>query len=67
MNGNILIYIGFAFIVIGIAYKYGLLGWFGNLPGDIKYRGENTFVFIPITSMLLVSVALSLIFRFFNR
>ena len=67
MNGNIFIYIGFAFIVVGIAYKYGLLGRFGNLPGDIKYKGENTFVFIPITSMLLISVVLSLILRLFNR
>jgi len=67
MNGNLLIYIGIGFIVAGIAYKYGLLGWFGNLPGDIKYQTEHTFVFIPITSMLLVSALLSLIFWLMGR
>ncbi len=67
MNGNLLIYIGIGLIVAGIAYKYGLLGWFGNLPGDIKYQTEHTFVFIPITSMLIVSVLLSLIFWLMGR
>ena len=65
--GNTLIYIGIGLIIAGVAYKYGLLGWFGNLPGDIKYKGEHTFVFIPITSMLLVSVILSLLMWFFRR
>jgi hypothetical protein len=35
--------------------------WFGKLPGDIYYRSENTIVFIPIVSMLLVSAVLSVI------
>jgi len=67
MNGNLLIYLGIGLIVAGIAYKYGLLGWFGNLPGDIKYQTEHTFIFIPLTSMLLVSAVVSLIMWFFNR
>ena len=67
MNGNILIYIGVGFIFAGIAYKYGLIGWFGNLPGDIKYQTEHTFVFIPITSMLIVSALLSLVFWLIGR
>ena len=67
MNGNLLIYIGIGLIVAGIAYKYGLLGWFGNLPGDIKYQTEHTFVFIPITSMLIVSALLSVIFWLMGR
>ncbi len=67
MNGNLLIYLGIGLIVAGIAYKYGLLDWFGNLPGDIKYQTEHTFVFIPIVSMLLVSAVVSLIMWFFNR
>ncbi len=67
MNGNLLIYLGIGLIVAGIAYKYGLLGWFGNLPGDIKYQTEHTYVFIPLASMLLVSAVVSLIMWFFNR
>jgi len=65
--GNTLIYIGIGLIVAGIAYKYGLLGWFGNLPGDIRYKGEHTLVFIPFTSMVLISIVLSLVLHFLNR
>ncbi len=65
--GNTLIYIGIGLILAGVAYKFGLLSWFGNLPGDIKYKGEHTFVFIPITSMLLLSALFSFIMWFFNR
>ena len=65
--GNTLIYIGIGLIIAGFAYKFGLLNWFGNLPGDIRYRGEHTFVFMPVTSMLLLSVLFSLILWFFNK
>jgi hypothetical protein len=65
--GNTLIFIGIGLIVAGIAFKFGLLDWFGNLPGDIKYKGEHTFVFIPITSMLIVSALFSLIMWLMNR
>jgi len=65
--GNAIIYIGMGIVVIGLAYKFGLLGWFGNLPGDIKYQNDNTSVFIPFTSMILISIVGSLIMRFFSR
>ena len=65
--GNTIIYIGIAVIMVGIAYKFGLLGWFGNLPGDIKYHNENTSVFVPLTSMILISIVGSLIMHFFGR
>jgi len=37
------------------------LTWFGNLPGDIKVEKENFKFYAPIVSMILVSIALSLI------
>ncbi len=60
--GDTLILVGAGLILAGIAYKFGLLEWFGNLPGDIRYRSGNTYLFVPITSMLLISALLSLIF-----
>jgi len=44
----------------------GALSWFGRLPGDIHIEGEQGRVFIPITSMLLLSLVLSLIFSLFR-
>ena len=53
---------GICLIVIGLLVYSGGLNWFGRLPGDIRYESERTGVYIPIVSMLLVSLALSLIF-----
>ncbi len=51
--------VGALLVVVGLLVYTGALSWFGRLPGDIRIEGEHTRVYIPITSMLLVSVALS--------
>lgn len=65
--GRALIVAGVAAIVIGLLVRTGALAWFGNLPGDIRIESERTRVFIPVTSMLLVSVVLSLLVSLFRR
>lgn len=58
---------GVCLIVIGFLIFSGGFNWFGKLPGDIHYEGEHTQVYIPIVSMLLVSLALTLIFNLIRR
>jgi hypothetical protein len=55
---NLLIVIGAGILLVGVVLRFfpSLFSWFGHLPGDIRYQGENTQVLIPITSMLIVSV-----------
>jgi hypothetical protein len=69
-GSDLLILAGVALIAAGVLARFGLLAWFGNLPGDIRFEGENSRGFIPITSMILVSIALSaaanLLLRFFR-
>ena len=43
------------------------LSWFGNLPGDIKIEKENFKFYFPITSMILVSIALSFLLWLFRK
>jgi hypothetical protein len=66
---NLLILIGASLLVIGVALRYfpGLFSWFGNLPGDIRRETENATVFIPITSMLVVSVILTVVLNLVGR
>jgi hypothetical protein len=61
--GNLLMVIGASVLVLGALVRFapGLFGWFGNLPGDVRIENENSRVFIPITSMIVVSVALTII------
>ncbi|HEY8096267.1 MAG TPA: DUF2905 domain-containing protein [Methylobacter sp.] len=67
--GKLLAAIGVVLVFIGLAVSYApwLISWFGRLPGDIRIEGEQRFVFIPITSMLVVSVVLTLIINLFFR
>ena len=45
------------------APRRSLFGWFGRLPGDIRYESSGTRIYIPLTSMLIVSVVLTLLFQ----
>ena len=59
--GLLIIGAGLSLAVVGLVVYLGGFSWFGRLPGDIRYQGENTRVFIPITSMLLASAILTLL------
>jgi hypothetical protein len=50
-----------AIVLIGFLIWSGAFGWFGRLPGDIRYESGSTRVYVPLVSMLLISVVLSLI------
>ncbi|MFC3862406.1 DUF2905 domain-containing protein [Deinococcus antarcticus] len=69
---KLVIFLGIALILVGLLWAYSpatlrtLFGWFGRLPGDIRYQNGNTFVFVPWVSMLLVSVLISIVSRFFR-
>jgi magnesium-transporting ATPase (P-type) len=61
--GKYIIFAGIILVIIGaIMWLFGdKLGWFGNLPGDIKIKKDNFSFYAPITSMFLFSVVLSFI------
>jgi predicted PurR-regulated permease PerM len=54
---------GFVLLIIGLILYFvpNLFSWFGKLPGDIRIIKENSRVYIPITSMVLISVVLTLL------
>ena len=58
---------GLLVLVIGVLMYFGALSWFGHLPGDIRVERESVRIYIPITSMLLLSVALSLLLYLVRR
>ena len=65
--GLLLIVGGAGVILIGVLVYSGGLSWFGKLPGDIRYESGRTHVYIPLVSMLLVSLVLSLIMYLLRR
>ncbi|OGW75608.1 MAG: hypothetical protein A2Z72_08500 [Omnitrophica bacterium RBG_13_46_9] len=67
--GKSLIIFGMVLIIIGIFFVLGgRISWFGRLPGDILISKKNFTFYFPITTCILISVALSVIFfLFFKR
>lgn len=65
--GLIVIIGGACLILAGLLIYSGALNWFGRLPGDIRYEGEHTRIYVPIVSMLIISIALSLILYLVRR
>jgi hypothetical protein len=67
--GKLLIIIGGCVFLVGVVVTLlpNAFSWFGNLPGDIKYQSENSSVFIPITSMIVLSLMLNLVLFLFRR
>ncbi|HEX4558634.1 MAG TPA: DUF2905 domain-containing protein [Mycobacterium sp.] len=56
---------GLLLLVGGLLAWTGALSGLGNLPGDIRISRGNTRIYIPITSMLLVSPALNVLLWLF--
>ena len=67
--GKLLAIIGLALLVIGLMINYApwLINWFGKLPGDINIEDEKKWVFIPITSLFVISIILTIIVNLFFR
>jgi hypothetical protein len=64
-----LIIAGLVLVVVGLILHYapGVFGWFGRLPGDIRIESERGKFFFPITSMVIVSIVLTVLFNLFRR
>jgi hypothetical protein len=61
-----LIIAGIVLIAAGLLWplisKIGL----GRLPGDILIRREGFSLYFPLTTMIIISIVLTLIFRFWG-
>ena len=65
--GRLLIGAGVALVVLGALVWSGALAWFGRLPGDIRIERDTVRVYVPLASMLLLSIALSLLLQIARR
>lgn len=73
--GKLFLYIGMTLACLGALFillgRFAIFSNFGNLPGDIRIESENFSCFIPIASMILLSIILTVVanilFRIINR
>ena len=65
--GRIVLIIGVVLVVVGGLAMLGVRLPFGRLPGDIAIEGERGGVYIPIVTMIVVSVILTILVNLFLR
>jgi hypothetical protein len=58
---------GVLLIAAGALIYLGVFGWFGRLPGDVRLERGATRISIPIASMILLSIALTLVLALARR
>jgi hypothetical protein len=60
--GRILLYIGVVLVLIGGFFiLMSRIPWFGRLPGDFSFNRNGLTIYVPITTMILVSLVLTLL------
>jgi hypothetical protein len=64
---RLLIALGLLILMAGIAWPILSRGGLRRLPGDVVIHRGNTSFYFPLVTCLLVSIALSALFRLLNR
>ena len=64
---RILVTLGVILIVVGLAWPWLTKLGLGRLPGDIVIEREGFRFYFPITTMVLISLVLSLVFWLFRK
>jgi len=70
--GRGIVYAGLALALVGgIIWGLGRLGpvggWIGNVPGDWSYEGENVRVYVPLGTMIVISILLTILLNLIVR
>jgi hypothetical protein len=66
--GKLLILLGVLIIVIGVLLLIGeKVPWIGRLPGDFIVKKKNFTFYFPVTTSILISIILTLLFALFRK
>jgi Protein of unknown function (DUF2905) len=65
---KILIVFGLILAVIGgILLFLPKIPWIGKLPGDVFFQGEKVTFYFPITTCIIISIVLTILFGLFRK
>jgi hypothetical protein len=66
--GKMLILFGVVLALLGgLLLLVGKIPWLGRLPGDIVIRRERWSFYFPLTTSIVISILLTLLFSLFSR
>jgi hypothetical protein len=62
-----IIIIGILILLVGLFWPLAKEIPLGRLPGDISVKGEKYSFYFPIVTCIVVSIIVSLFFKFFSK
>ena len=68
-TGKYIIVAGVLIVLLGVLiyFFHDKLTWIGRLPGDIRIERENFKFYFPITTMIIFSLAITIIIQLIKR
>ena len=66
--GKLLVILGILLVIIGLAFMFGdKIPYIGRLPGDIYVKKERFAFYFPITTSIIISIILTILFSIFKK
>jgi hypothetical protein len=66
--GKLFVILGVVLILVGLAFMFGdRIPFIGKLPGDIFIKKEKFSFYFPITTSILISIILTILFSIFRK
>jgi hypothetical protein len=66
--GKLFVVLGVVLILVGLAFMFGdKIPFIGRLPGDIFIKKEKFSFYFPITTSILISIVLTILFSIFRK
>ena len=68
-TGKYIILAGICILIAGILvyFFHDYFKWLGKLPGDIRIEKENYRFYFPVVTMLVISIAITVIIQIIKR
>jgi hypothetical protein len=62
-----LVIIGAVILAVGLLWPWISKLGLGRLPGDIAIKGDGFAFYFPLTTMILISIGATVLFRLFGK
>jgi uncharacterized protein HemY len=65
---KLVVFIGLVITAVGIVLLFAdKIPWLGKLPGDIHIQRKNFSFYFPVTTCIVISILLSVVFYFITK
>jgi hypothetical protein len=66
--GKMILVMGVVLVILGLALIFGdKIPYLGRLPGDIMVKREKFSFYFPVTTSIIISIILTLLFSMFRK